>query len=128
MTDLPIKTQKGSNSGGFALSIPRGAPNAEAAWEFIKCATAPTAQASWARDTYAMPANETAAKDPVLAADPRWTTYVNAMEYSSGGTYLEGYPNFREQLDQRYEKIWSGELSPKDALDQAEQQIEAQSQ
>ena len=128
VTDLPSKTQKGSSSGGFALSIPRGAPNADAAWEFIKCATGPEAQASWARDTYAMPANQTAAKDPVLAADPRWTTFVNAMEYTSGGNYLQQYPNFKEQLDQRYEKIWSGELSGKDALDQAQQAVEAEIQ
>lgn len=126
VTDLPIKTEKGSLSGGFALAIPRGAPNADAAWEFIKCATGPEAQASWARDTYAMPANQTAAKDPVLGADPNWQTFVNAMEYSSGGTYLPSYPNFKEQLDQRYEKVWSGELEPQAALDQAQQAVEAQ--
>lgn len=126
VTDLPIKKQKGSTSGGFALSIPRGAPNADAAWEFIKCATGPEAQASWARDTYAMPANQEAAQDPTLLADPNWKTFVNAMGYSSGGNYLASYPNYKEQLDQRYEKVWLGELSAKDALDQAQQAVEAQ--
>jgi hypothetical protein len=32
-------TPSGSWSGGFSLSIPKGAKNPEAAWEFIKCAT-----------------------------------------------------------------------------------------
>lgn len=128
VTDLPTKTEKGSSSGGFALAIPRGAQNPEAAWEFIKCATGPEAQSSWARDTYAMPANMTAANDPVLTADPRWQTFLNAMEYTSGGNYLAAYPNYKEQLDQRYERVWSGELEPKAALDEAQQAVEAQAQ
>jgi multiple sugar transport system substrate-binding protein len=126
ITDLPIKEEQGSISGGFALSIPRGAPNPDAAWEFIKCATGPEAQASWARDTYSMPGNQQAANDPILLADPRWETMVNAMEYSSGGTYLEGYPNYKEQLDQRYENIWAGQIEPQAALDEAQQAVEAE--
>jgi multiple sugar transport system substrate-binding protein len=123
---LPYKKERGSTSGGFALSIPRGAPNKDAAWEFIKCATGPEAQASWARDTYAIPANQNAAKDPVLLADPRWQFYVEAMEHTSGGVFLPEYPNWKEQMDQRYEKIWTGELDAKTAFDQAQQAIEAQ--
>ncbi len=53
-------------SGGFSLSIPTGAKNAEAAWEFIKCMTGAEGQASWARDTQAQPTQSDAAKDPVL--------------------------------------------------------------
>ncbi|HEY0737402.1 MAG TPA: ABC transporter substrate-binding protein [Herpetosiphonaceae bacterium] len=123
---LPYNKERGSTSGGFALSIPRGAPNKDAAWEFIKCATGPDAQASWARDTYAMPANQAAANDPVLTADPRWQFFVEAMEHTSGGVYLPEYPNWKEQLEQRYEKIWTGELEPKAALDEAQAAIDAQ--
>jgi multiple sugar transport system substrate-binding protein len=123
---LPYKQERGSTSGGFALSIPRGAANKDAAWEFIKCATGPDAQASWARDTYSMPANQVAAKDPVLLADPRWQFYVEAMNHTSGGVYLPQYPNWKEQLEQRYEKIWTGELTAKAALDEAQQAVEAQ--
>jgi multiple sugar transport system substrate-binding protein len=123
---IPYNKERGSTSGGFALSIPRGAPNKDAAWEFIKCATGPEAQASWARDTYAMPANQAAAKDPVLLADPRWQFFVEAMNHTSGGTYLAQYPNWKEQLEQRYEKVWTGELDAKTALDEAQQAIEAQ--
>jgi multiple sugar transport system substrate-binding protein len=125
VSDLPYKKAKGSTSGGFALSIPTGAKNKDAAWEFIKCATGPQAQASWARDTYAMPANQSAAKDPVLLADPNWKLFVDAMSYSSGGNFLKSYPNWKEQLDQRFEKVWAGTLPAKQALDDAEKAIEA---
>ena len=125
VSDLPHKAEQGSTSGGFALSIPTGAKNTEAAWEFIKCATGPEAQASWARDTYAMPANQAAANDPVLLADPNWKFFVSAMGYSSGGTFYPAYPNWKEQLEQRYEQIWNGELQPQQALDEAQKAIDA---
>src|SRR5690606_11956384 len=67
--DIPYSESYGqpaSWSGGFALSIPRGSPNADAAWEFIKCATGPEGAASWSRDTFAMSANIEAANDPAL--------------------------------------------------------------
>jgi multiple sugar transport system substrate-binding protein len=126
VSDMPYKTDKGTWSGGFALSIPTGAKNQDAAWEFIKCASGPEGQASWARDTYAIPTNIQAANDPVLAADPNWKVFAGAMEYSTGGNQLPQYTNWSEQLSQRYEQIWTGEISAKDALDQAQQAIEEQ--
>jgi multiple sugar transport system substrate-binding protein len=126
--DMPYNTDKGSWSGGFAFSIPKGARNQDAAWEFIKCATGAEGQASWARDTYAIPTNKAAANDPVLQADPNWKVFSEAMTYSTGGNLLPQYPNWREQLDQRYEQVWNGELPAKEALDQAQQAIEEEVQ
>jgi len=126
VSDLPYNTDKASWSGGMALSIPRGAKNPEAAWEFIKCATGPEAQASWSRDTYAMAANQAAAKDPVLLADPRWQFFVDAMSYTTGGTYLTEYPNYFEQINQRQEQVWRGEMTAQQALDEAQKAIEAE--
>ncbi len=124
VTHLPYKKERGSWSGGFALSIPRGARHPEAAWEFIKCATAPEAQASWAQDTYSLPANQEAASDPVLHADPTWQLFVDAMEYTNGSVFVSKYPLWLEQLDMRYEAIWRGEVTPVRALEEAQQIIE----
>ena len=126
VSDIPYKEEQASTSGGFALSIPRGAPNADAAWEFIKCATGEEAQASWARDTYAMPANMAAAKDPVLLADPNWQFFVDAMSYSEGGVFLQAYPNWGQELGNRYEQVWTGAMEPEAMLAEAEQVIEAE--
>ena len=126
VSDIPTNTgEKASTSGGFALSIPTGSPNAEAAWEFIKCATSQEAQASWARDTYAMPANLSAANDPVLLADPNWQFYVDAMEYSSGGTFYPEYANWGQELGNRYESVWTGETEPAAMLEEAQAAIDA---
>ena len=85
---LPYGTTPASWSGGFSLSIPTGAENAEAAWEFIKCATGPVAQSSWARDTYAIPSRVAAANDPVLMADPNWQFFVQAMDMSQSSEFV----------------------------------------
>ncbi|MGC9468496.1 MAG: ABC transporter substrate-binding protein [Anaerolineae bacterium] len=114
----------GTWSGGFSLSIPTGSPNAEAAWEFIKCATGPEAQASWARDTQAQPTNIVAAEDPILAAaNPLWEVVDDALAVSTGGVYVSEYPNWTEQLNQRWELVWTGELTPEEALTQAQEAV-----
>jgi multiple sugar transport system substrate-binding protein len=122
---LPYKTRPASWSGGFSLSIPTGAANAEAAWEFIKCATGYWGQASWARDTQAQPTNLRAASDPILLSDPSWQVATEALKTSTGGVYVPAYPNWQEQLGQRWEKIWLGELTPQQALDEAQAAVQA---
>jgi multiple sugar transport system substrate-binding protein len=122
---IPYLTQPSSVSGGFALSIPSGAAQTAAAWEFIKCATSPAAQVSWARDTYAIPSDIAAASDPLLMVDPEWQFFVTAMEYSTAGAFVPAYSGWREQLQQRLEPVWRGELSIEDALAEAQAAIDA---
>lgn len=123
ITTLPYNAAPADWSGGFSLSIPSGAENSEAAWEFIKCATGPEGQASWARDTQAQPTNLIAATDPVLLSNPLWAVVDQALQVSTGGVYVAKYPNWGEQLDQRYEKVWLGEMTAQEALDEAQQAV-----
>jgi len=121
---IPYNTDPGTWSGGFAMSVPSGASDAEAAWEFIKCATSAEGQASWARDTQAQPTNIMAAQDPVLSAHPLWQVVDKALATSTGGVVVGKYPNYNEQLNQRLEQVWLGELTPQEALDQSQQAVE----
>jgi multiple sugar transport system substrate-binding protein len=106
------------------MSIPAGAANAEAAWEFIKCATGAEGQASWARDTQAQPTNLEAATDPVLQSNPLWQVVDQALSTSTGGFVPPAYPNWSEQLAQRYETVWTDEVTPQQALDEAQAAVE----
>jgi multiple sugar transport system substrate-binding protein len=127
--DAPFSVSHGkptSWSGGFALSIPRGSKNVDAAWEFIKCAAGTEGAVSWSRDTSAMAANQVAAQDPALTGDPRWQFFLNAMKYSQGSTVVPKYPNWGQEIDNRREKIFKGELQTKAALDEAQKAIDAQ--
>ncbi len=111
-------------SGGFSLSIPKGAKNAEAAWEFIKCMSSAEGQASWARDTQAQPPQVFAAKDPVVTSNPLWKIVDQALSVSTGGVTLTKYTNWGEQIQQRLEKVWTGELTPQAALDEAQKAVQ----
>lgn len=122
--DLPYQTTQANWSGGFALSIPRGAPNADAAWEVIKCMTSEAGQESWARDTLAIPTIQTLATSPVLMADPYWEDVMAVMEHSQGSTYVPAYPNFTQEVNTRYEQVWTGELTPEQMAEQAQQAID----
>ena len=121
---LPYGTTPTSWSGGFSFSIPTGAENPEAAWEFIKCATGPVAQESWARDTYAVPSRSSAANDAVLMADANWQFIVESMDTSSSSEFVSAYPNYMEQFNQRAEQIYRGEVELEQALTEAQAAID----
>jgi multiple sugar transport system substrate-binding protein len=117
--------QSGTWSGGFAMSIPTGSPNAAAAWEFIKCATGADGQASWARDTQAQPTNIAAATDPVVLAMPQWPIAVEALSTSTGGNQLDAYPEWARHVEERWPLVWSGQLTAQAALNAAQAEVEA---
>lgn len=121
----PYAEQPSSSSGGFALSIPTGARNSDAAWEFIKCAASTPAQVSWSRDTYSIPTLEAAAREPELMADPLWEFFVEAMEAGQAHPYVPEYPNWKSELDNRYEQVWTGQLSPQQMVEEAQAAIDA---
>jgi len=122
---LPYKAKPADWSGGFSLSIPRGAKNTEAAWEFIKCMSSAEGQVSWARDTQAQPPQVVAARDPVITSNPLWKVVDEALKVSTGGVFVPKYSNWSEQISQREEKVWKGEMTAKQALDEAQAAVEA---
>jgi multiple sugar transport system substrate-binding protein len=124
VTQIPYKTTPSTSSGGFALSIPTGSPNADAAWEFIKCVSSPQGAISWARDTYAIPADQKAANDPVLMADPNWKFFVDGMKITKVDPFVPAYGNWKQELDKRYESVWNGQSAPNQALADAQKAIE----
>lgn len=116
-----------SLSGGFALAIPTGSKQVDATWEFIKYAVF-IGQASWARDTYAMPTIESIAKtDTDLNADPNWKFFVQAMSYGRPAVENPYYPAMISDLTPiATEDALSGSKSPQAALDEAQQKAEAE--
>lgn len=111
-----------SLSGGFALSIPRGSKQVDAAWEFVKYATL-VGQASWARDTYSMPTvQDMARSDPTLRAEPHWAFFVKAMDYGRPGVFHPDYPELLEVLGPALDAVLTGKQTAKQALDAAQRQ------
>ncbi|MDQ4077996.1 MAG: ABC transporter substrate-binding protein [Chloroflexota bacterium] len=121
---IPYNEEPANWSGGFALAIPRGAPNPEAAWEFIKCATSMEGQTSWARDTFSIPTNKAAATATELMADPNWEIVINELQHSRGSGYVAEYPNWPQELGPRLEEVWTDQTTPEEMAEEAQQAIE----
>jgi multiple sugar transport system substrate-binding protein len=124
ISHIPYNVEPANWSGGFALSIPRGARNPDAAWEFIKCASSHIGQSSWARDTYAIPTNRLSATTPELMSDPVWQKVMEIMEHSQGSVYVPSYPNFGQEINQRLEAVWTGQMTAEEAAREAQEAIE----
>lgn len=124
MAPIPpnVGHQPVSFSGGFSMSIDRGVKAVDPAWEFIKYAVF-VGQASWARDTYAMPTVESIAKtDPQLNADPHWKFLVQAMNYGRPGVYNPYDENFPgDVLGDAMTALEHGSQSPQQAMNDAQQ-------
>ena len=60
----------------------------------------------------------------MLSASPGWEVVDQALQVSTGGVYVPAYPNWNEQLDLVLEQVWTGELSPQEALDQAQAAVQ----
>jgi len=121
---LPYNTQAGDWSGGFSLSIPRGSKNADAAWEFVKCAAGPIGSLSWSRDTYAISAYKSVNDDPSLTGDPHWKSFLDIIPTSYVEPYVTGDPNYFQRVTAEQEAIYKGQETPQAALDKAQKEIE----
>lgn len=127
VTDIPPAAghKPASLSGGFALSIPHGAKQRDASWEFIKYMSF-VGQESWARDTYGMPTIEEMAKsDPILQAQPNWSYFVKAMSYGRAAVYNPYYPAMMSDLiPLATDDVVTGKKSPEQALADAQKKAE----
>ena len=125
VASIPYGEQPVTESLGFALSIPTGAENPDAAWELIKCMTSYDNQVSWSRDTYAIPTIPTAMQSPQLTADPNWQVFSDNMQVTYAEPYVSQYPNwFNDALGTRFEQLWRGDLTIDQFIEQAQTQID----
>jgi hypothetical protein len=62
----------------------------------------------------------------VVQALPQWALVDEALSTSTGGNIVAEYPNWTEQLNQRWDLIWRGELTAEEALTEAQEAVEAE--
>lgn len=111
-------------SGGFALVIPRGAKNAEAAWEFIKWMTSPKPQFTYAKMSEQMSANKLAMEDPYFMNDPKWRVFISEMEYSRYRPVTPVGAELWDQLARAVDQCVYHKMTPKQALDEAKKKTQ----
>lgn len=120
--------------GGASLYIMNSKPEEEqkAAWEFIKYLASPEVQAKWSVSTGYFPITKAAYDQQVLKDNmvkyPQFQTAVDQLHASTESTATSGavmgvFPEARQIVEGAIEAALNGQKQPKQALDEAAQQI-----
>ncbi|MHB1132029.1 MAG: ABC transporter substrate-binding protein [Chloroflexota bacterium] len=114
--------------GGWGTSIPKGAKNADAAWEFVKWNTVGPGNDAFMR-AQARPSpikafTEAYGKDPnVTKINPSWDVFVQTLANTVPIPKITIWARLRDILQKRVEQALLGQMSAKDALAGAEEEV-----
>lgn len=124
---LPALEEGGEHNswgGGFSVEIPYGAKDVEGSWEFAKFITSKESQVYWASQVYDTVANIEACKDPSLTEIPVFAMALEAMPTTVVTLDRLSAPGASDLVLPYIDEIILGEKEPKEALDEAQKQVE----
>ncbi|KRE49014.1 extracellular solute-binding protein [Paenibacillus sp. Soil522] len=110
--------------GGEDLVIFANSKHPQEAWTFAKWMLGDEPQKIMSK-LGLIPTNKTAANDPAFLEQPFVTEYVKQLETALPRTPIPQYGEMEGIVNLAFEKAIRGELSPKEALDEAAKNIEA---
>ena len=115
--------------GGWGTSIPKNAKHPEAAWEWVKWNTIGPGNEAFmraqARPSPVKAHNEAYGKDSaVLEVNPYWHVFEQTLANTVPIPKLAVWPKLRDILARRVQQALLGQLSPKEALDAAEREVQ----
>jgi multiple sugar transport system permease protein len=123
---IPEGGKPAFQGSGFSLAIPRGARHVEEAWEFVKFATDNEAQQILAEAVDAIPVNYEAAHSHYFMQNPVRRFFIDRFEYCHSyppsPISVMAYNAAIRAVEQAIYK----KLTPKQALDQAATDLEAE--
>ncbi len=116
------KGDKGANTGGFGLVIPKGAKNVEGAWDFIKWwTTQPANGVAFAKISGWIPANVESSKDAYFTGNEHYKAFIETMQFAKVRPQSTAYPDVEgKALVPELQKFLSGEETADQALAKAE--------
>lgn len=116
--------QTGAYMGGFGLVIPKGAKNAEGAWEFMKWwTTQPENGVEFGKISGWIPANIKAANDPYFTKNEHYAAFIETMSYANVRPGVRGFSDVEgKALVPALQRFLSGEISAQQALSDAQVQ------
>lgn len=114
---------RGAITGGFGLVIPNGAPNRDAAWEFIKWwCTIPANGVAFAKIGSWLPGTISAAQDPYFQTG-HWPAFVDTMSFATVRPNTPGYSDVEgKALGPQLQNFMAGTESASKTLATAAQQ------
>jgi multiple sugar transport system substrate-binding protein len=117
--------------GGWGTSIPKGAKNVDAAWEWVKWNTLGPGNEAFlraqGRPSPVKAHTEAYGRDPeVVKVNPNWKVFEDTLASTVPIPKTPVWPKLRDLLAQRVEQALLGQMSPKDALATAEREAQAE--
>lgn len=111
------------------MTIPKGAPNAEAAWEFIKWLTGPEASRMYSLRRNLLPAHRDAVGDPAFAdAFLFWDVQQAMLSHGIpewGSVPIPDVANFLSVMELAYNQALTRTVSPDSALEDVTRMMQA---
>lgn len=122
----PKKERQATTLGGGGYSISPSSPHKEAAWTFIKWLNSPEVVEYWALLGAAPSRTSVAMSSTILGMPPEnHILYFEALNHSFPVPTPVNYPEIDRAFTEAVHRVWSGEMSPEAALQEAHRLINA---
>ena len=121
---IPNNATPASWGAGFDLEIPKGAPNPDGAWAFIKYLTSKDIEVQFAKASGWMPSRVAAAEDPGVADVPGWDVVLESMAVTKSRQFVLEAPTWYGPVVTAFQEVWDGVKTPQEALDDAQAAVE----
>jgi len=135
VTTMPAfdeKSKPWSDGGGFVAEVPKGAKHPKEAMQFIKYLTGEKAQKYWAEKNYDNVANKKAAETVMqgLTGDAKvvYQEAVKSLQYTTLSPVPIHYPDYQNRINPFIDRAMKGKMSPDEALEKAEKDVEKMKQ
>lgn len=122
----PEDGEPATNMGGEHIFImAQDEAKQQAAWDFINWFTSPEIQLEWDKETGFMPVRDSVATDEDYRAwieetEPRLLPFVEMQQYAHNRPPVEQYAEISDAFSAVIERALYGQISPEDALAEAE--------
>ncbi len=122
----PEDGEPATNMGGEHIFImAKDEAKQQAAWDFINWFTSPDVQREWDQETGFMPIRNAVAQDEayrtwVNETEPRLLPFVEMQQYAHNRPPIEQYAEISDAFSAVMERALYGQISPEDALAEAE--------
>lgn len=126
---MPPPAFEGQEPGAFGgpgngLMINKDSENKDLAWEFIANMIDPEVNVQYAQAQGQLPVHESAVDVEPYASNPELQKAIEALAAGHGNPPVVGWVQMRDAMSQFLERALHGEMSPADALEQADAEVD----
>ena len=125
VSTIPYPEERANWSSGFTLEMADKGDKerADAAWEFFWTLISPEGEKAFFNSTGWIMSDKSLLEDPEVKNDPIFAAILAEVPYARNRVYVEEAQNWHVLITPSIEAALIGNMSPKDALDQAQKAV-----